>query len=190
MVSRRFTTGFKEIDKNLKYLKDTGTRRVVSAGMRKQGQYLAKQIKADVPSRYKSIRKAIGWRSLALRRNKGMPGVKVGAGVGQNKAAKGRANIVRFARSRGKRLGVGIDSRNIHWWFLGTAKRTTGTRRRGRSGIRVDTGKPKMNRGVMPSQMSPVIYYARREKTALMAIMRAESAKALDKELKKLKKVG
>lgn len=177
---RRFLTGSTALDVRLVRLKMTAGRRVVSAGMRKQAQHLAKVVKADIPSRYKTVRKAIGWRSAKLKYTKGEPGVKVGGAVGKKSKKQSPTD-------RSGRPGVGIGVPNVDWWFLGTDTRTTGTRRLGRRGPRVNTGKRRMNRGSMPPQIAPMKDFAMREKSALVAIMLAECKRQLKKEVAKLK---
>ena len=147
------------------------------------------KVKSEIPGKYKSVRKAIGWRHVKRKYNSGQRAVKVGGGVGPNLLRKnitgrGRAltakqrdrqNVLREKvatsvknRKSSKRPGVGIDGNNVHWWFLGTDTRTTGTKtktvggRRGRNGWkgvkkRFDTGAPKRNRGKMPPQARPVM---------------------------------
>lgn len=174
--NKRFLTGHILLDRKLKKLKMTAGRRVVSAGMRKQGQHLAKKIKAAIPSRYKMIRQAIGWRSLKLKDTGGEPGVKTGAAVGKQTAAKKRKQIASdLDRVTTAKAGVGIGSRNIHWWFLGTKSRKT---------------KKGANRGRMAPQVAPVKDFANREKASLMKIMKVEAKKQLAKELAKLKAKG
>ena len=136
------------------------------------------KVKSEIPGKYKSVRKAIGWRHVKRKYNSGQRAVKVGGGVGPNLLRKnitgrGRAltakqrdrqNVLREKlatsvknRKASKRPGVGIDGNNINWWFLGTKQRFTGTKKVGRSGKRVDTGKPKHNRGSMPEMGKPIM---------------------------------
>lgn len=187
-ANKRYLTGNILLDRKIKQLKMTGSRRVLTAGMRKQAQHLAKVVKKDVPSRYKSVRKAIGWRSLELKRNKGEPGTKVGGGVGKRKGvAATREVVASFDRMIAGRPGDGISSANIHWWIQGTDVRTTGTKRVGRTKQRVDTGGKKMNRGSMPPQMPPIKAYAVKHQSTLKSILVSEAKKALKKEAAKLR---
>lgn len=187
-ANKRYLTGNILLDRKIKQLKMTGSRRVLTAGMRKQAQHLAKVVKKDVLSRYKSVRKAIGWRSLSLKQNRGEPGAKVGGGVGKKSGVAATKEVVAsFDRMISDRPGVGIDSRNIHWWFLGTAQRMTGTKRKGKSKERVNTGGKRMNRGAMNPQLPPMMYYATKNRSALLTIMRTEAKKAMKKEAAKMR---
>jgi hypothetical protein len=90
------------------------------------------------------VRSTIGYRMLNTRGE--VSEAKIGAAVGKSTATT--------VKNRGGRSGVGIDASNVHWWFLGTADRYTGTRR-SRSG-RKDTGKRKRFTGRMPPQERPI----------------------------------
>ena len=173
------------------------------------GKFSQKKVKAEIPTRYKGVRKAIRWRHVKRKYNAGGRAVKVGGGVGPNllrknmtgrgrkltasqqaKAEMMREKIATSQKNRkdSKRPGVGIDGNNVHWWFLGTDERMTGTKRKriggkkGRGGwrgkdVRVDTGKPKMNRGRMPAQTKPIIVILASNSGGIKEIIRTHLAK-------------
>ena len=161
--------------------------KIATKALAEVGKFTVKKVKATIPTRYKTVRKAIRWRHVKRKYNAGGRAVKVGGGVGPNpllrrkrltkkqqaQAEKLREKIAstQKARRATKRPGVGIDGNNVHWWFLGTKERYTGTKRkrvggrRGRGGwrgkeTRVDTGAPKKYRGNMPPQGKPIIVTA------------------------------
>lgn len=73
---------------------------------------------------------------------------KVGIAVGKSQA-KAKANSEK--RSRGKRPGVGVDARNLHWFALGTIMRYSGQKkirnRRGKVTRIEKTGNPRRFHG-------------------------------------------
>ena len=157
--------------------------KVATKALAAVGKFGRDKVKSEIPTRYKSVRKAIAWRHVKRKYNAGGRAVKVGAGVGPNilrrkrltdkqqaKASQLREKIATTQKSRkdSKRAGVGIDKANVHWWFSGTQNRITGTKRgrvggkRGRGGwkgksVRLDTGGKKANRGRMPAQARPIM---------------------------------
>jgi hypothetical protein len=157
--------------------------KVATKALAAVGKFGRDKVKSEIPTRYKSVRKAVAWRHMKRKYNAGGRAVKVGAGVGPNilrkkrltakqqvRADKLREKIAttQKARKDSKRPGVGMDKANIHWWFAGTQNRMTGTKRgriggkRGKGGwkgipIRVDTGGKKANRGRMPPQARPIM---------------------------------
>ena len=133
-------------------------------------------VKAEIPGKYKSVRKAVAWRHVKRKYNSGQRAVKVGAGVGpdllrkrkltekqQAKATQLREKAATSLKNRKqkKRPGVGIDKRNVHWWFAGTKVRYTGTktirRRVNGSTVNEQVGKPRDHRGKMPPQSRPIM---------------------------------
>lgn len=175
----------------MKQLRVSGAKRALSAGLVKAAQRGAKHIKASIPGKYKSVRKAIGWRSLKRKDNNGEPGVKIGAAVG-----KAASKAAKTSKDRKGRSGVGIDARNVHWWFLGTDKRYTGTKRkriggrRGRGGwkgvaVRSRTGKAVAYRGAMPPQARPVSVMLREVEGELQKIIRTWTWVGVKKEVAK-----
>ena len=155
-------TGDKQLNKLLRTMRGTAARRATNLGMRKAGQQLAKDIKATIPSRYKSVRKAVGWRNLKVREAPD-GGAKVGGAVGKKKNKTTQ-------KDRKGRKGVGIDARNIHWWFMGTGQRKTKTGRR---------------TGAMPPQGEPISVLASRKNSQTMGILRTWVWTGIKKEIAK-----
>ena len=179
----------RQMQKAIGKVLETAEGKTATKALAAVGKLGKNKVKATIPGKYKGVRKAIGWRHVKRKYNSGQRAVKVGGGVGPNLLRKnitgrGRAltakqrdrqNVLREKvatsvknRKSSKRPGVGIDGNNVHWWFLGTNTRTTGTKtktvggRRGRNGWkgvkkRFDTGAPKRNRGKMPPQARPVM---------------------------------
>jgi hypothetical protein len=133
--------------------------RIARPALSKAGRLSVKKIKADIPSRYKSVRRAIKWRSVKTRYNKGIAGVKVGAGVGKGSGIE--------VESRSKRRGVGISARNIHWWFLGTGFRRT---------------KRGQYTGIMPRQHRSVSSIVNGAAVELAAVIQVAIASGIEKE--------
>jgi hypothetical protein len=182
-------TGVAELDRVFNELSKGMANRIARPALNKSGRLAAKIVKNSVPSKYKGVRKAIGSASIPTKVNDGFASVKVGAGVGIRR--KKRATTV---KNRKGRKGVGFDARNIHWWFLGTDERTTGTKRkrvggkRGRKGfrgvqIRVDTGKRKRRTGRMPAQSKPISVLVRRNANQLNEVIRKWVAVGVKKEV-------
>ena len=140
-------TGDAEIIRNLRKMRKTSARRVMTAGAAEAAKKLAKLVKAEVPARYKSVRKSIGWRRMKVKDAPG-GGAKAGARVGRASKNNGAG------RAEG-RPGVGIGAANIHWWFYGTKGRITG-----------DKGGPERYTGAMdPQSPSPDKVAARKAGT-------------------------
>lgn len=114
MAGERILTGDKALDRKLKFLERKAGNRAARAGLGKGARLAAKKIKSEVPSRLKTVRRAIG--SSVKKGRDGITTAKAGAAVG--KASKAKA----AKRSTGG--GVGIGRQNIHWWILGTGERT------------------------------------------------------------------
>jgi hypothetical protein len=182
----------RQFQKNVRRLQEALPKKIARKALAEVGKFGVKKIKGQVPGRYRGIRKAIKWRQKKLRYNKGQPSIKIGAGVGKAKA-QGEATTQK--NNREGRPGVGFDARNIHWWFLGTKQRTTGTKRkriggkRGRGGwrgkeVRVDTGNPKRNRGRMPAQERPILVILASAKGEITSIVRRYISQGIKQELK------
>ena len=105
---------------------------------------LAKAIKAEVPSKWKEGRKAIGFSFIRGKgKFTGTTFAKAGVGAGLKKKAREKREASKGGRNG--RKGVGIGVANFHWFILGTAERETGSKRVGahRRGVknkRVATG--------------------------------------------------
>jgi hypothetical protein len=131
-------TGVAELDKVFRELSKGIANRIARPGLAKAGRLAVKKVKASIPSRYKTVRKAIKSRSVKTKFNGGVVGVKVGAGVARKRESD---------KDRSGKKGVGIGARNVHWWFVGTGERRT------RAGKR--TGRmPKQAVGVSDVLMS------------------------------------
>lgn len=131
------TYGADELSKNLLMFGENVSRRLIRPGLRSGATVIARAMRRAVP--FKSLKKAIGVSSS--RRGRGIMQAKAGGGVGMK-----RLNIVN-ERKR-KEPGVGMSSRNIHWYTLGTKARYTGSVKSGRK--QKATGNTRMFRGRMP----------------------------------------
>ena len=182
----------RQFQKNVRQLQEALPKKIARKALAEVGKFGVKKIKGEVPGRYRGIRKAIKWRQKKLRYNKGQPSIKIGAGVGK---AKVQGEATTQKNNREGRPGVGFGSQNIHWWFLGTGRRTTGTKRkriggkRGRGGwrgkeVRVDTGNPKRNRGRMPAQERPILVILASAKGEITSIVRRYISQGIKQELK------
>ena len=182
----------RQFQKNVRRLQEALPKKIARKALAEVAKFGVKKIKGQVPGRYRGIRKAIKWRQKKLRYNKGQPSIKIGAGVGK---AKVQGEATTQKNNREGRPGVGFDARNIHWWFLGTKQRTTGTKRkriggkRGRGGwrgkeVRVDTGNPKRNRGRMPAQERPILVILASAKGEITSIVRRYISQGIKQELK------
>lgn len=159
--------GDRELQRILKRLRTTAARRVVARGSVLAGRALAKQLKQEIPSRYKGIRRALGSRPLKTREAPD-GGAKIGAAVGKTSS--------KYARGPkpGKR-GIGMGSNTIQWWFLGTYKtaaRFTGKR-----------GGPVRFTGTMEPQADPVIATAKRNQAKMVSEFQKGFKERLAKEI-------
>ncbi len=120
------STGFAELDSKMRFMTTGGANRIVGmaarAGLRVAEKYIRDQIPATVRNGIVNKDKGIG--STQKKKSTNGTSGKVGVGVGgtQKRAA---ANSLQ----RGKRRGVGISARNLHWFAMGTADRFTGSTR-------------------------------------------------------------
>jgi len=194
MISGLIEASFnmRALQKNIRALQDALPKKIARKALAEVGKFGVKKIKGQVPGRYRGVRKAIKWRQKKLRYNKGQPSIKIGAGVGKAKVP-GEATTQK--NNREGRAGVGFGPQNIHWWFLGTKKRFTGTKRariggkRGRGGwrgaaTRVNTGKPRLNRGSMPPQGKPILVVLASAKGEITSIIRRYISEGIKQELK------
>ena len=111
-------TGDRELDRKLGRLRQRVQTKLKKAAVRSALGVAAKEIKKNVPSRFKNVRRSIGWR---LGKDKQyVLAAKVGWRVGKT-ARKAKESEV----NREGRKGVGIGARNFHWWILGTGERVT-----------------------------------------------------------------
>lgn len=132
---QQILTGVPEVDAALKELKSAVANRVARSALSKGARLSTKKIKAGIPSSLKSVRRSIGTSAKKNKLTKVWE-AKAGAGVGKRKESRG-----------GTKGGVGISSRNVHWWFLGTGER------RHKSGK--STGKmPAVGKGIVAKAVS------------------------------------
>lgn len=112
-------TGDKALDRKLRRLRQSVQTRLMksaaSAGLRVQ----AKEIKALIPSQWKSARKGIG-SSLKKNRKKHKLEAKVGVKVGKKQAKLIEWGMKEAAKRKaeGKR-GVGVSPMTLHWFVTG-----------------------------------------------------------------------
>jgi len=177
-----------QLDRNIKRLQKEFPRKICRKALAELAKTSVKKIKATIPGRLRGIRKAIKWRHKKARYSKFGPEVKVGGGVGKQKQTAGEATST---KNRKGRPGVGLDGRNIHWWFLGTDKRYTGSKRKrvGRAKGKaifasVPSGNPRRNRGQMPADGRPVIVTLTGASGELLAIVRKWINVGIQQELK------
>jgi len=127
-------SGEKALMRALKRLDEKGSKNIAFKGTRKQVQALAKQMKQDIPSRFKNARKGIGWRATkgraaSKRNNKRAAVAKAGVKVGIKKAkieALGKQHNASRVGANGKKApGVGIGAASFQWWIRQTRSRRT-----------------------------------------------------------------
>jgi hypothetical protein len=166
-------TGDKQLMKIMKRMRHTSARRVMSAGAAEAGKQLAKDVKAEIPSRYKTTRKQMGWRRLKVREAPG-GGAKIGARVGRgSKARKDRAGL----------KGVGMQAQ---WALLGTGELYRGSGKG--TGQTRQTGKrggPIRRTGSTAAVAPPVHIIAARNRFTLRSKYAEGARKQLGKEIKK-----
>lgn len=136
-------TGDRELIRNLEAVRDSMQRSVLKRGLSKAVRILTKSMRAQVPADLKSMKQAIGGRLIAQTKLDQFA-AKAGAGVAKKtEAAKKRATAKAEKRKQSEKRGAGISAQNVHWFILGTKKRTV-----------KKTGK---NVGLMPPLASYVI---------------------------------
>jgi hypothetical protein len=134
-------TGTEDLSRQFESLR-RGAGRIARRAVARAAESAADGIRSRISN--PSVRGTIGAR---LSKSRGeVAEAKIGAGVGKRAATS--------VQNRTGRPGVGISARNVHWWFLGTKDRYTGTKR-SRTG-RKDTGKRKRFTGKMPPQDRPI----------------------------------
>lgn len=176
----RLLTGVDDVQKVLDGMRVGAANKIARPMLTKGARHLLKKVKAAVPPNYKEAKKAMGMVVDARGgKSKNQQRAKVGASVG------GAAKMIGKGRSGKNTGGVGMGARNIHWFILGTAQRSTGsTRIRSKLGLgqRKLTGGKIRNTGRMPAIMPYVVKGpARAEQGAMLGIMRAEAAAGLAK---------
>ena len=122
-----YVTGVKELDRNIEKLTEKVQKKVATAAVRKGLQAAVKGIKAEIPSKYKDARKAVGWSFKVDRSRKsdtyGQKVGKVGSKVGKklSKLKEWGIKQKEKRKSAGKR-GAGIGPNNLHWFITGTRR--------------------------------------------------------------------
>lgn len=160
--------GLPELDLLFEKLKRGTANKIARPALSKAGQIAVRKIKAATPSRLKDIRKAVGYRIPKTKATGGIVTAKIGAAVGRRKTSK--------AKPRNGRKGVGISTRNVHWFFLGTQPRWSG---RGKSAASMKFT------GIMPKQMPSVESIVNASKQELITEMRKRIQQRLDAEIAK-----
>lgn len=139
-------TGFQKLDENLQHMKDAPAKkiggRVVARMAAVAARYIRRFIAASIAP--KTADKGIG--SRRVRTNSG-GAVLAKAGIAVGRAFKNALNVV----NRGKRKGVGVTAKNLHWFARGTKQRYTGqkTKGRGPKARQVSTGNPRKYTGMI-----------------------------------------
>lgn len=113
-AANQILTGLDDVDALLKEMKISSGNRAARSGLTAACRLGVKLVKQKIPSTKKTIKNAIGYR-VRMDKKTGSTKAKFGASVGKKQAPLAK---------RGKRRGVGIGSRNIHWWVMGTQDRT------------------------------------------------------------------
>lgn len=116
--------GSREVRRSLEAFRKSVQTRIVKSAQRTALSGLAKDIKAELPGKYKAARQGIG-HSLRKGR-KGITEGKAGVAVGIRGARRNRMADKSSAKSagrNGKRRGVGIGWNNLQWFIMGTTNR-------------------------------------------------------------------
>ncbi len=114
-------TGIKELDRKMSRMKNRVQTKIVKAAIRAGLSVASKEIRALIPSQYKSARKGIGW-SFKKNKKKGVMEAKVGVAVGKKKE-----KMIQWGRKEedkrraAKKKGLGISPITLHWFVLGNA---------------------------------------------------------------------
>ncbi|MSR60295.1 MAG: hypothetical protein EXS05_22085 [Planctomycetaceae bacterium] len=170
-------TGLPELDRKLKDLADKTVNKAMRAGFGAGLRVIVKGIKSEVPAQYKDAKRAIGGRiDKKGGANRDEVRARAGVGVGMKKEKIDKASAKQKGK-RAKRKGVGIGARNLHWFILGTAERSTGSKRTGshKAGAvsqRKLTGKPVHSTGRMPPELAGITKggFRKSEQTAIQTI--------------------
>lgn len=118
--------GFDDLNRKLLALGDPKKIKGIARNAIRAGQrVVVKAIKAKIPGRYKEARKTVGssFKRAKFGEDKGQIVAKIGMAVGKKRMSDSEANSNYL--KRGKRKGVGLGVRNIHWAVLGTGQRAT-----------------------------------------------------------------
>lgn len=124
------TTGFAELDAKLQFMTTAAANRIAKAavrvGLRESAKFIRSAMPASIRAGILESDKGIGTTTNSKKAN-GTSG-KVGTGVGSSQNKAGQVNT-RALKRRGKRKGVGVSARNLHWFGMGTEDRYTGSKR-------------------------------------------------------------
>ena len=119
------TTGFEELDRKLEFMATAAANRIATAAVRAGLRVASKFIVAAEPL---TIRKGIVDKSKGVgvtTKKKASNGASGKVGVGVGKTQKNALAVV----NRGRKKGVGVSARNLHWFAMGTENRMTGEKR-------------------------------------------------------------
>lgn len=187
LAKGEIVSGVPELQQLFKELKRGLANKVARPAINKAASIAAKRVKASIPARFKDARKAIGWRSIKTKHNGGIVGAKIGGAV-RKQQSDGDIEKKR------QKPGVGISARNVHWWFFGTDRRTTGWKKRrirgpgGQKTYRlVETGNKVKNTGAMNPQIDPIDSLVQKHKGELVNVMRMKLQESLQREVQKHK---
>jgi len=150
----------------MKDMRETRARAAMTAGAFPAAKRITKKVKADIPSKNKDVRKAIGHRRLKVKEAPG-GGAKVGARVAKGSRAQS-------ANKSGK--GVGIGARNVHWFLDGTNDRFQPTRSGGKRYVGAMWGKTQ-------KPTVPMYVYVRRNRAELMRLFKVGAWKSIQKSV-------
>lgn len=162
--------GAKELAKELRRLKLTAARRIVSAAVRDGAAVLRAEVRRQVPSKYRKARSGFNMRKLRPR-EVGYPGWKVGANVGKVRRGKKRRSVTR--------PGVGWSRYNSGWLISGG----------GAPGWPGGRHKPRQRRGgestgVFPRKMETMSNMLRVNQSRVLRAMENGKTRRLREEIK------
>lgn len=162
--------GAKELARELRRLRLSAARRIVSAAVREGAALLRTAVRRQVPTRYRKARSGFNMRKLRPR-DRAYPGWLVGANVG--KVRRGTK------RRRSNRPGVGWSRYNSGWLISGG----------GDPGWPGGRHKPRQRRGgestgVFPRKMETMSTMLRIYKSQVLRAMDNGKTRRLRKEIK------
>lgn len=141
MAAKVVTTGFAELDETLSYLRTTSANRIARKAVSRMATIVVRYQRREIAGEDWAPKTSD--RGISSRNTKGrLSSIKAAkAGIGVGSAQKKWGTVV----NRGRRKGVGVSARNLHWFALGTQDRYTGAKSVGRKGRRrlVATGKAR-----------------------------------------------
>ena len=158
----------------MRHMTDTASRKVMAAGSAKAAQFIAKRIKASIPSSHKGARRGIGWRRLKKSEARD-GGAKAGVKVGKPSKAK-------IKERPPSQKGKGFGAQNAHWVFYGVGPKSI---KSGQPRVTGKKGGPVRHTGGHKPFAPPARETAKRNKSAAMAIYKQAAAQALSNEVRK-----